>query len=138
MRQPATPALLMTALAALAPLGACSTLHTSGFEIDNSTDRIVHVELLRLDKGGEMHPYARQALSPGGHYKHKVDEEEFKRGLRARFTLEGEAVDEGNWVMLQLGKGSERRYDLQLINGRLTARDASKMKRPPGAGERQD
>lgn len=125
MRSPATLALVTACLPACLT-GGCGSLASSGFVVENGTDRVVHVELLRLERGGEMRPYARQVVSPGAQYKHMVDDEEFRRGLRARFTVDGETVEDGNWVMLQIGQDKERRYDLKLVNGRLTARDVAK------------
>lgn len=110
-------------------LGGCSIGGVHGVEINNTTDRIVRVELLQLRKTGEMTVYSTQMLGPGGAFKNKVDSEERRPGMRVRMMLEGQRVEDANWIMLNLPEKNDRVYDLMLVSNRLTAREQSKGKR---------
>jgi hypothetical protein len=129
---PRSTAFLMLPAAALASsalLGGCSIGSVHGVEINNTTDRIVRVELLQLRKTGEMTVYSTQMLGPGGAFKNKVDSEERRSGMRVRMMLEGQTVGDANWVMLNLPDSRDRVYDLTLVGNRLSAREQSKGKR---------
>lgn len=116
-------------LGASALLGGCSIGGVHGVEINNTTDRIVRVELLQLRKTGEMTVYSTQMLGPGGAFKNKVDSEERRPGMRVRMMLEGQTVGDANWIMLNLPDKNDRVYDLMLVGNRLSAREQSKGKR---------
>lgn len=110
-------------------LGGCGGTKLSGFRVDNKTEQIVRVELLQLEKTGEMKAFSTQTLSPGGEFVHLVDESDFRRGMRARFVLAGDEASMGNWVMFNIAENRERRYELQLVNGRLSAKDLQRRDR---------
>lgn len=118
-----------TLLGASALLGGCSIGGVHGVEINNTTDRIVRVELLQLRKTGEMTVYSTQMLGPGGEFKNKIDSEERRPGMRIRMMLEGQKVEDANWIMLNLPDKHDRVYDLMLVSNRLSAREQSKGKR---------
>lgn len=116
-------------LGASALLTGCSIGGVHGVEVNNATDRIVRVELLQLRKTGEMTVYSTQILGPGGAFKNKVDSEERRPGMRVRMMLEGQSVEDANWIMLNLPDSRDRVYDLMLVGNRLSAREQSKGKR---------
>lgn len=109
-------------------LTGCST-GVHGVTVNNSTDRIVRVELMQLRKDGEMTAYSTQTVGPGGEFKHMVDDEERRPGMRARFTLADQKPEEGNWVMLNMPKDRDRAYDLRLLGSRLTAQEQTKNRK---------
>lgn len=100
-----------------------------GVGVTNQTDRIVRVELLQLRKDGEMTVYSTQTIGPGGEFKHMVDEDERRPGMRARFTLVDQKVADGNWVMLNLPTSRDRAYDLWLVGSRLSAKEQTKTRK---------
>ncbi len=115
-------------LAALALLPACgASVH--GLELNNTTDRIVRVELLQLRKTGDMTVYSTQTLSPGGMFKNKVEEEERRPGMRVRVMLADQKVEDANWILLNLPQDHDRTYDLALSGIRLTAREQTKNRK---------
>ncbi len=109
-------------------LGGCAS-GVHGVEINNTTDRIVRIELLQLRKTGEMTVYSTQMLGPGGEFKNKVDSEERRPGMRVRMMLEGQQVGDANWIMLNLPDSRDRVYDLALIGNRLSAREQTKARK---------
>ena len=129
MPRPIVPALLLTLLApAFAPLSGCSSgIH--GVEISNSTDRVVRVELLLLKKDGELSVYSTQTLSPGGDFKHKVDDDDRRPGMRVRMTLADQTLSDSNWVMLNLPTNHDRAYDLEIVGNQLTAKETTRKPR---------
>ena len=102
----------------------CETIH--GVVVTNKTDRTVKAELLQLRNDGEMTSYATQTLVAGGEYHHKMDSEEHRPGMRVRFRLADQAIEDGNWVMLNVPDSKDRTYDLFLTSGRLTAKEIAK------------
>jgi hypothetical protein len=115
--------------AALATLTGCAA-DTHGVLVTNQTDRIVRAELILLRKDGEMTTYSTQTLSPGAEFKNMVDGDERRRGMRVRFSLSDQKIEDANWVMLNLPTKEDRIYDLLLLGPRLTAREFKKGLKP--------
>jgi hypothetical protein len=110
-------------------LGACA-VDTHGVSVTNQTDRIVRAELLQLRKDGEMTVYSSQIVGVGGEFRNMVDSDERRRGMRVRFMLADQNLEDGNWVMLNLPDKKDRVYDLVLVGPRLSAREFVKGHRP--------
>ena len=115
-------------LTAAALLPACAG-GVHGVEINNTTDRIVRVELLQLRKTGEMTVYSTQMLGPHGEFKNKVDSEERRPGMRVRVMLADQKVEDANWILLNLPDSRDRVYDLTLAGNRLSAREQTKNRK---------
>ena len=118
--------LALLAAAALLP-GCAGSVH--GVEINNTTDRIVRVELLQLRKTGEMTVYSTQMLGPGGDFKNKVEADERRPGMRVRVMLADQKVEDANWILLNLPDSRDRAYDLTLSGNRLSAREQTKNRK---------
>ncbi len=117
-------ALFLPALA----LTACAPNY--GVDVYNATDRIVNVEMLTLDPGGTMTVYSTATLNRGGTFINRMDDAPRGQTMRARFVLDGERLENENWVMLNLPTSQTRFYQLELgTDGRLKA-VAQKPNRP--------
>ncbi len=110
-------------------LGGCSS-DTHGVRVNNQTDRIVRAELVQLRKDGEMTVYSTQTLGPGAEFKNMIESDEYRRGMRVRFSLTEQKIEDANWVMLALPEKQDRLYDLMLVGGRLTAREWKRGAKP--------
>ncbi len=121
--------LWIIALSGLPALGGCST-DTLGVRVTNQTDQIVRAELLQLRKDGDLSVYSFQTLGPGAEFANMVAGDERRRGMRVRFLLAGQKLEDGNWVMLNLPEKHSRLYDLMLVGGRLTARELKRGDKP--------
>lgn len=117
--------LLMLVLPLAASLTGCST-GVYGVSVVNKTDQLVKAEFVQVNNFGEMTSSGFQTISPTGEFRHKIDDEERTRGQRVRFTVVGQSVTDGNWVMLSLPAARDRMYELRLVNGRLSAKEVSK------------
>jgi hypothetical protein len=103
---------------------------THGVAVTNQTDRIVKAELLQLRKDGEMTVYSTQTIGLGGEFRNMVAADDYRRGMRVRFRLADQGLEEQNWVMLNLPDNRDRVYDLVLIGPRLSAREMVKGLKP--------
>lgn len=101
-----------------------------GVVVTNQTDRIVRAELLQLRKDGEMTSYSTQTIGLGAEFKNMVAADDYRRGMRVRFTLADQRVEDGNSVMLNLPDNRNRVYDLVLLGARLSAREQVKGPKP--------
>jgi hypothetical protein len=126
MRQLVISAMLVCGAMGLA---SCSG-PAHGVVVTNSTDRIVKAQLLQLRKDGEMTVYSSQIVGVGGEFRNLVDPDDYRRGMRVRFLLADQTVDDGNSVMLNLPSDKDRLYDLVLVGPRLSARELVGGKRP--------
>jgi hypothetical protein len=125
MRRSIVPVILLVVLASLS---ACSS-GVFGVDINNMTDRIVRIELLQLRKNGEMTVYSTQTLGPGGEFKHKVDSEERRPGMRVRMMYADQRIEDANWVQLNLPGTRDRVYDLVTVGNRLSAKEQTKARK---------
>ena len=127
MRPPRALASALVVVVAGAVAGCGGAIH--GVVVTNQTDRIVRAELLQLRKDGEMTVYSTQTLGIGAEFKHKVEAEERRPGMRVRFTLEDQRPTDGNWVMLNLPDSRDRVYDLMLLGTHLSAKEQTKNRK---------
>jgi hypothetical protein len=101
-----------------------------GVRVTNDTDHIVRAELLQLHNDGEMTVYSTQTLGLGAEFKNMVASDDYRRGMRVRFTLADQTAADGNYVMLNLPESRDRMYNLVLVGPRLLARELPKGKPP--------
>ncbi len=124
-----TSLLLISGLVASASLASGCASGLYGVSVTNKTDQLIRAEFVQVDNFGAVTSNGFQTISPSGEFRHKIDDEERTRGQRVRFTVADQSVTDGNWVMLNLPATRDRLYELQIVNGRLTAREVNRRPR---------
>jgi hypothetical protein len=100
-------------------LGGCADTH--GVDVYNATGEIVTVEMLSHDAAGTMTVYSTATINRDATFTNRMESPVRGQALRARFMLEGQSMDDENWVMLNLPNKSTRFYQLEVVDGRLKA-----------------
>lgn len=102
-------------------LVAAGCAPTYGVDVYNATDKIVNVELLTLDPEGTMTVYSTGTINKEGTFINRMDKSPRGQTMRARFMIDGQKLEDENWVMLNLPTTQTRFFQLELADGRLKA-----------------
>jgi hypothetical protein len=109
-------------------LGGCQSY---GLDVRNDTGQILKVELMDISPTGSASVMGSSVLPKYAAFTHKLDDSTYGNGRRVRFLLPETSPDEADLgqVELKVPEARTRYYNLEVVNGRLVARELVRGRR---------
>ncbi len=108
-----------------APLLALGGCESYGLDVRNDTNQILKVEFLDVSSTGSTTVMGTSVLPKHAEFTHKLDDSVYGNGRRVRFILPDASPEDEDLaaVDLKLPDTRTRYYNLEVVNGRLVARE---------------